>query len=492
MRKHTVKYLQIKNELKQQILSGLWPSGTKLPSEQQLCRCYGVSRITVSAALKALSEEHLICRRRGSGTYVDVTPLEKDYDDLFTHIAGPVEHEITYGVVAPTPLQEFVLKTLAGIFQVENPGVRVRIVSLPHPEKQSDDAYLVCFANNDIPTCGEFFWHSAYSSRNALLSLEKLPGYDNLLASLHPQAGYKTEDGDGNRYVHALSLYVSSRLIIVNTELLRRAGVVDFDVPLTLTRLQDWIFRLERLADKASREQLYAFFLDRPRGWRGVIGTMPYLWQGVPYSRYNPNSEDCFRELFNTVYCRQGLEFLAAIHRQARPAPETGYELFALGKVGILLSTSNWPIVLREVMSPKPPLRAYLIPAVGTGGGVNQRHILAGHSVGIFRAGVRHERDVVSAWSWLRFLFRKQQQFMLTNDYSLPVRRGMDCLMQRNYPQVHQVLIEAMQESRPQFDFTGIRSALAIVGRELLYLYVHQCPVQETCERIMAKLDRNS
>ncbi|NLZ64459.1 MAG: hypothetical protein GX902_11695 [Lentisphaerae bacterium] len=45
---------------------------------------------------------------------------------------------------------------------------------------------------------------------------------------------------------------------------------------------------------------------------------------------------------------------------------------------------------------------------------------------------------------------------------------------------------------RPQFDFTGIRSALAIVERELLYLYVHQCPVQETCERIMAKLDRNS
>jgi len=490
MRKHTVKYLKIKNELKQQILSGLWSSGAKLPSEQQLCRRYGVSRITISAALKALSEEQLIRRRQGSGTYVDVTPLEKDYDDLFTQIAGPVEHEITYGVVAPNPLQEFVLKTLAGIFQVENPGILVRIVSLPKPEKQSDDAYLVHFANNDIPTCGEFFWHSAYSSRNALLPLENLPGYENLLEGLHSQADYETQDADGNMHIHALSLYVNSRLVIVNTELLSRAGVVDFNVPLTLPLLREWILRLERLAGKAKSEQLFAFFLDLPRGWHGVMGTLPYLWQGVPYARYNPNSEDCFRELFNTVSCRQGMEFLAGIHRQARPAPETGYELFALGKVGILLSTPNWPIILREMMSPKPPLRAYLIPAMAAG--VSQRHLLAGHSVGIFRAGVRNERDLVSAWSWLRFLFRKQQQFLMTNDYSLPVRREMDCLMQRNYPQLHQVMIEAILDAKPQFDFVGIRLALAIVGRELLHLYQHQCPVQETCERIREKLCRSN
>ena len=44
--------------------------GDKLPTNAQLCEQYGVSRTTVQQALDGLEQGGLICRRKGSGTFV--------------------------------------------------------------------------------------------------------------------------------------------------------------------------------------------------------------------------------------------------------------------------------------------------------------------------------------------------------------------------------------------------------------------------------------
>ena len=49
--------------------SGLKP-GSKLPSEHELCRQYGVSRVTVRAALEQLVRDGLITKRQGKGAFV--------------------------------------------------------------------------------------------------------------------------------------------------------------------------------------------------------------------------------------------------------------------------------------------------------------------------------------------------------------------------------------------------------------------------------------
>lgn len=66
-------YRQIKDYLRQGILSGSLAPDTRLPASRQLARDLGVSRITVENAYAELEAEGLILSRLGSGTYV-LTP----------------------------------------------------------------------------------------------------------------------------------------------------------------------------------------------------------------------------------------------------------------------------------------------------------------------------------------------------------------------------------------------------------------------------------
>ena len=67
-------YIQIKDFLKDEILSGVLLANTKLPSTRKLAQTLGVNRITVTNAYEELDAEGLIYSRLGSGTYV--TSLE--------------------------------------------------------------------------------------------------------------------------------------------------------------------------------------------------------------------------------------------------------------------------------------------------------------------------------------------------------------------------------------------------------------------------------
>lgn len=63
-------------ELREVILSGQFPPGTRLPTEAQLTRKYGVSRPIVREALHSLQVLGLTRTRTGSGTYVLEPPGE--------------------------------------------------------------------------------------------------------------------------------------------------------------------------------------------------------------------------------------------------------------------------------------------------------------------------------------------------------------------------------------------------------------------------------
>ncbi|MDR2901065.1 MAG: GntR family transcriptional regulator [Treponema sp.] len=63
-------YQLIYNQLLKDIRSGKLAPGNKTPSEKELCDTYGVSRITSKKALEMLSEEGIIVRRPGLGSFV--------------------------------------------------------------------------------------------------------------------------------------------------------------------------------------------------------------------------------------------------------------------------------------------------------------------------------------------------------------------------------------------------------------------------------------
>jgi GntR family transcriptional regulator len=69
-------YYQLQEVLKEQIESGVWLPGDPLPSEPQLARQFGVSRVVVRQALAILEDDRQIVRVRGRGTFVAKPKLD--------------------------------------------------------------------------------------------------------------------------------------------------------------------------------------------------------------------------------------------------------------------------------------------------------------------------------------------------------------------------------------------------------------------------------
>ena len=61
---------QVYSQLKSQLMAGVWKVGEKLPSENELCHSFGVSRVTVRAAIQQLEIIGLVETRHGEGNFV--------------------------------------------------------------------------------------------------------------------------------------------------------------------------------------------------------------------------------------------------------------------------------------------------------------------------------------------------------------------------------------------------------------------------------------
>lgn len=66
----TAKYSVIKQHICQKIESGQWPQHYKVPSENELTQQFDVSRMTARRALQELTEQGILVRAQGSGTFV--------------------------------------------------------------------------------------------------------------------------------------------------------------------------------------------------------------------------------------------------------------------------------------------------------------------------------------------------------------------------------------------------------------------------------------
>jgi GntR family transcriptional regulator len=63
-------YIQLAKTLKDEIVSGIFPLGSQLPTEDELSVRFSVSRHTVREAIRLLREEELVASRQGAGTVV--------------------------------------------------------------------------------------------------------------------------------------------------------------------------------------------------------------------------------------------------------------------------------------------------------------------------------------------------------------------------------------------------------------------------------------
>lgn len=94
-------YMMMVRTLQQEILQGIYPVGTAIPSEAMLAKRFGVSRHTVREALRTMRDAGLVTSRKGFGTLVRRPGERQGYvhqvntiEDLF-----PVNVETRYDPV---------------------------------------------------------------------------------------------------------------------------------------------------------------------------------------------------------------------------------------------------------------------------------------------------------------------------------------------------------------------------------------------------------
>lgn len=87
-------YLQVVQTLKDEIIGGVYPVGSQLPTEEELCARFSVSRYTVREALRRLREDGLVSSRQGSGT--TVIPCDPKASDV--HQVTSINDLVTFAV----------------------------------------------------------------------------------------------------------------------------------------------------------------------------------------------------------------------------------------------------------------------------------------------------------------------------------------------------------------------------------------------------------
>jgi len=93
-------YYQLQELLKEQIESGGWKPGDRLPSESELARRYAVSRVVVRQALAILGDDGQIRRVQGRGTFVAEPKLDARAGGLARLLAAPRPPDVAIDVLA--------------------------------------------------------------------------------------------------------------------------------------------------------------------------------------------------------------------------------------------------------------------------------------------------------------------------------------------------------------------------------------------------------
>ena len=77
-------YRRIEEDLLAQIADGQLEPGQAIPTERELCACYGVSRITVRRAIGELEARGYVHRYQGKGTFVSRSRIRREMGQLIS------------------------------------------------------------------------------------------------------------------------------------------------------------------------------------------------------------------------------------------------------------------------------------------------------------------------------------------------------------------------------------------------------------------------
>ena len=133
-------YAKVKDHILENIRSGAWEAGRRVPSENELVESFGISRMTANRALRELMAEGFLSRVPGVGTFVKEAPALSSLMEL-RNIAEEIAqrgHRYSSRSVTksetdsnPALAEEFEDRTLKRVFHIvivhEENGVPVQL-----------------------------------------------------------------------------------------------------------------------------------------------------------------------------------------------------------------------------------------------------------------------------------------------------------------------------------------------------------------------------
>jgi GntR family transcriptional regulator len=92
------RYIQVARALRKDIIDGVYPVGSQLPTEHELCERFSVSRYTVREALRRLREDNLVSSRPRTGTLVVPRNASDSYDVMSINDLVAFATEARFGI----------------------------------------------------------------------------------------------------------------------------------------------------------------------------------------------------------------------------------------------------------------------------------------------------------------------------------------------------------------------------------------------------------
>lgn len=118
-------YIQLTRILLEEINDGKWQPGERIPTEEELCRKYNVSKITVRQAIHNLASEGYLLKVQGKGTFVTgilpegcLAMRTRFTEDMFGEEVKAEKEVLLKGIKVPPPDAGAYLKTGEPVFYI--------------------------------------------------------------------------------------------------------------------------------------------------------------------------------------------------------------------------------------------------------------------------------------------------------------------------------------------------------------------------------------
>ena len=164
-------YQQVMDDLKGEIARGVYASGSRIPSEMELVKYYGVGRITVRRAVEELSRAGYLNRQQGRGTFVCAPKLKRKIvqkGDVQSFSEGCAANDMVAGARLVSRTVVAATREDAVFFGVE-PGCEL-IVLENNAFVLADHPYLQTLADKDLTDNSIFALVAEHSGRAPLKS----------------------------------------------------------------------------------------------------------------------------------------------------------------------------------------------------------------------------------------------------------------------------------------------------------------------------------